>query len=243
MSFERELPLAVSEEVRQVPLFVVLDLDRTLFATNRLVESIWQLLPSFGISPQEIEDLKAYEISQRGQQLDLIQEISNRFKGRLSVDELIARVAGVKGEDLLYDGVPELLVDLEQRDVPAMIMTYGSQASQEAKLKLTRLSLGEHVAMPFSRIVDHQRKAAWLAEQCVQTQDGARMIPKELYDGKSIVTQQIIVVDDKKSNLEAPSADGIGGILIDNDGTSSGAGAAVRIGQVSVAQLLRGVAA
>lgn len=239
--FERETSLAVSGKMRRVPLFVVLDLDRTLFDTDTFVEYIWRLLPGFAIGVQELEDLKAYEISQRGKQLDLIQEISRRFKGRLSIDELTARMADIGGEELLYRGVSELLVELKQNDVPTMIMTYGSQASQEMKLQLMRLSLGKGAEMPYSTIVTHQRKAAWLAEQCVQAQDGARVVPKELYDGKSIAAQQIVVVDDKKSNLEAPLAEGIGGMLIDNDGTS-GAGAAVGIDQVSVAQLLRDVA-
>lgn len=240
-NFEHEQLPVTSEGARQVPLFVVFDLDRTLLVTNKLVERIWELLPELGVSSQEMGILKAYEISQRGKQLDLIKEIGERFEERFGVDELIALITEAGGDGLLYDGVSELLAELEENDVPAMIMTYGNQTSQEAKLKLTQLSLNDGVVLPFAKIVDHQRKAMWLAKHCLQTRDG-RVVPAELYPSEAIVAQQIIVVDDKESNLET-SAEDISGILVDNDGTSLDAKRGIRIGQVSVARLLQDAAA
>ncbi len=220
----------------KVPLFLVFDLDRTLLNTNAFVEHIRQLLPDVGMTPNDIEQLSKNELLRRGQEFDLIGEIFRKVGESFSADELADHIVErVDGAALLYDGVRDIFIDLKQYDVPAAIMTFGGQLSQRIKLRLLAKALTNEELMPPALIVRHQEKARWLASNTVLSQEG-RILPYELSGNKHLIAEEIIVLDDKQSNLET-DAEAIRGILINNNGIGSGTNG-MRIGDIRIASLL-----
>lgn len=227
---------ATKGSVRRVPLFVVFDLDRTLLDTNAFVELIWHVLPRLGMMRHDIEALKDKELSLRGQQFDLINEVAERVSGSLDREQLAARLVETANSwPIVYEGVSGLLEDLERHDVPVAIMTYGSEFSQQIKLQTFQGSLEGKRSMPPVLIVDHQEKARWIDQNAAVAEGSGRIVPLELSGGKDIIASRIAVVDDKQPNLDT-DADDIRGVLIDNQSSSGSRG--MRIGELTAAGLL-----
>lgn len=224
------------ESSRRVPVFVVFDLDRTLIDTNVFVELIWGVLPSLGMAQHDIETLQNDELSRRGQQFDLINEIVERLGMLAGRSEFATRVTEeARSWPVVYGDVPGLLKDLKRLEVPAAIMTYGSELSQQMKLQILLGSLEDKGLMPPTLVIQHQEKAKWVAQNATIAEGGGRIVPRELSAGKHIIADRIVIVDDKQPNLDT-DADDIEGVLIDNQSSSGTQG--IRIGELSVTGLL-----
>ncbi len=208
----------------KVETFVVLDLDRTLLDSPKLVSSIAPLFGEAGVPILQQAALYAHIRTQDGNQFDyvsylrkelgdtIVNRVVDMVRTKLETGELYA-------SELFFDGVQELFEVLDGRGVPHAIFTAGGDETQQLKLELLEAAFGKHVP---AKIVDHARKAHVIQSEWFDTTEQMYTIPTELCREGSVQAKRIVLLDDKPENLEY-DGEGIETFLIDNANTTSDA--------------------
>ncbi len=214
-------------EPRLVETFVIIDLDRTLLNTDAWVNLVYLQLQKRGITPEQARHELDFTMQQTGTSFSLLEHIE-RTRGKVLLNDvmndilLIAQNGELDPDELLYAGTAQLLNVLEARNVPFAILTYGNELDQTFKLDIVRALLGRNSDQLHGVVTDEPKKAAWIVRSWtdVTTQRGVG-IPISIAKIEGLRASCIVILDDKKQNLE-PSADFIKGILVDNSQQDSG---------------------
>lgn len=216
----------VSLAPRQVTDFIILDLDRTLFDTDRLIELLIMRLERYGVPKSETTASLSGIKSSAGQSLSMVEFLTKRhgadLVGRVIRDmEVIAQAGRLDDAELLYGGASAtLLREFDARGVPYAILTYGREADQRFKLDLIRLLTGRDEQDLPAVITDEPRKGAWIHAKWLDKGSGSQFrIPSEFTHDQTIIAKRIIILDDKIANLQSPDKNVLG-INIDNQAAS-----------------------
>lgn len=185
----------------------VLDLDRCLI-TDRAYKVLDDVVATSGIVNPSIFREARQKREASGGSFDsigwLIQQddFSEQQRTQL-LAQYVEQARSLGGDALLAPGARQLLEKLQRSVIPHMIMTYGGQANQRAKLQAAAL---ENVP---SMIVDHKNKAGYIARWWDET-TGLYTVPMDNND--SLQVRTVILVDDKaaafRELLPAPFARG-----------------------------------
>lgn len=197
--------------------FVVFDLDRTCFDTDAYVREWCRLLVGHGLtheqSQAEYEAIKA----RNGASFQLVEHIEDTY-GADVVDAIKSEFRQAAADGRMHDmlipkGVTEVLEYLLNESIPCGILTYGSSVDgQRFKLELFKAMTGmEHIQ---AVITDTHEKAQMISVEWFEEKSGVFTTPFT-YAGSGVVARQIIMLDDKATNL-VTSNDSVKGILIDN---------------------------
>jgi FMN phosphatase YigB (HAD superfamily) len=208
---------------RAVPLFVVIDLDRTLLDTDKLNELLCQVVDASNDARLDDGDPYAYILRQAGKSFSVSNYLNERFgPDANAMAWLRLQEAAHEHPTLLHAGASQLLATLDQQAVPYGLVTYGEANNQQAKLRLVHAVLGKQAdELPYL-ITDEPNKAQWIAHHWKRTGDSAFHIHETL-SREGLRTDRVVIIDDKAMNT-ATDDPGICGILIDNrggDGTAT----------------------
>lgn len=203
-----------------IDAFIVLDLDRTLLNTDALMDLLFeQLSQTDGTNTEEVQAAKNVSYAHKGKSFDVTTLIDDRF-GDGTFERLHQQIIAMAHDvdmrkRLLYAGASDLIETLESAGSYYSILTHGSQEFQSDKLRLLG-ALTDRLEPPFNAyITTETNKAEWINRQWQR--DRARfMVPNDVYRQRSVAAQSIIVIDDKRTNLETTN-EHIKGILVDND--------------------------
>lgn len=214
-------------EPRHVETMAILDLDRTLLNTPVLVDMLLLQLHDHGFEPNEVRTHMEFIHSQAGASLSLRSFFEANFDDGESLyasvwqDILdLAKAEEALRHELLYVGTAELLDTLEQKDIPYAILTFGNELDQSLKLKLTRTLLEREEDGLSATITQVPNKARWVESEWVE-HDGLQ-VPADIYGREPIVAENVVIADDKRTNLEATNPN-VKGVLVDNTGATEGA--------------------
>jgi hypothetical protein len=228
MSDKEHPPMNHEYEARQVDTFVVFDLDRTLLRTDTLTDMVCLQLLDHGVGLEQVRADLNFIHQQIGTSFSLLEYLEAQYGSELYLavrDDVEALVeSGELVHDLVYEGTADLLSELERNEVPFAILTYGNRESQEFKLRLFRRLMNRTPETMHATITLESKKSDWIARTWQGTGDGSLLVPTEIYPESSLSTRMVVVVDDKRANLES-SDERIKGILIDNapEGAKEGA--------------------
>ena len=142
------MPLVTNheEEPRDVEVFAVVDIDRTLLDTERLLNLFYDDFKSENhshpLGEDELNELKENIKDQTGNSLDFLQFIEGLYGDRLDIEAAVERVVSkVKAGDaaaLLYDGSEDLLQALSLAGAGVGLYTYGTERTQSVKVRILR---------------------------------------------------------------------------------------------------------
>lgn len=180
------------------PYHVVLDLDRTLFMTNKFVDYIYDVLGYMGI--KQIEQFQQHEKANRGNTLDILQELEAYFTDVFSFDAFKAAMDKLEKPQLIYSGVRELLLHFKEQGTSFSIMTYGGESTQALKLLLFFDELGPELNDIPSEITSVEKNKADYIDRAWADGRGHFTLPAYISREEKIV-DEIVVVDDKSSNF------------------------------------------
>lgn len=206
-------------EPRIVETFTVLDLDRTLLASDTLVELMYNELVRAGIPADKATSDLSFIYDQTGTSFSLFEHMAQEF-GEEAVNIVKeamltqAKQGLLTHDDVLCEGAKELVDYLINSDIPHAVLTFGEQNFQDFKIMLTRAILNKTEEELPALVTSIHRKAEWIAD--AWDTDGERfVVPMELTGGVPVEAEGIVVIDDKSSNLTSNNSR-IKGILVDN---------------------------
>lgn len=175
--------------------FYVLDFDRTLADTDKLLDVFIQIANQYVDLPQKTVEAADANVKQTGDSFDTATYVRDylREHNRAEAWERLERqfIHESRALDMLLPGAAELLETLESRDINYGILTYGNPPWQH--LKLTAAGFN-HV--PRIVIVTKQKGVimrSW------QQPDGTFRLPREFGGGEA---SEIVLVDDKAVSFE-----------------------------------------
>lgn len=205
---------------RKVDTFAVLDLDRTLMHTGVLTDLLCMQLLNHGVSIDQVRkdiDFVRRSDGMSFSTLDYIQAQYGPARYASVMHEIEARVKeGEYADELLCDGTRELLSALEERDVPFAVLTYGERINQEFKLTLLRHMVNRSAKQLHATVTSESNKASWIAsDEWRQAGTEGFAVPAFIYPQAELHARHVVVIDDKRTNLESDS-DAVLGILVDN---------------------------
>lgn len=219
--YERHIDMKHELESRTVDYFAVLDLDRTLLDSDKIVRLMCEALPRFGVDEQAAQDDLDSMRAATGRSLSAFEFLAGRHGDetvRLLVSDMFQRAENgrLDDKDLLYgDSSVRLLDELDERDIPFAVLTYGEQDYQEFKLALYRILTGRYGDRLPAVVTDEPRKGDWIHGHWSDGSDDHMRVPADFTGDDTIVAREVVIIDDKLHNLESP--DGVvKGIHIDN---------------------------
>ncbi len=170
--------------------FFVVDFDRTLVDSDKLLEVFVEIASRYStISSEQVRKLD-FEIKQRGDSLFLAQYVRETLndEGRLSDWEKLEKdfIREARHLNFLLLGADEFLEWLTLNNRDFGILTYGDPLWQKLKLSATGFNHVRHI------VTEHKEKgkliAKWLQD------DGGFTVPKE-YGGGTY--EKLVLIDDK----------------------------------------------
>lgn len=187
---------------------LVLDVDRTILDTDALVDALISHARAMSGGEDIANQIAVTEREARGKSFDLIGELAK--VQRLATYEQLESSAPA----LVYDGVAELMAFTQQRNIPVMLLTFGSLGGQALKVALLESVLDRR--LPKVILTEDSSKALWIAER-------RQADVYELTDdaGESIYCHEVILFDDKEKNL-TPKDEHIYPVHIDHKGQTGG---------------------
>jgi len=160
-------------------------------------------------------------MSATGQSLSALEFLSGEYgealAARLTADlHGLAQEGRLPREALLYDGAsPALLDELDRRDLPFAVLTYGEPANQLFKLALYRQLTGRDERRLPAVVTDEPKKGEWIHAHWYDGSDEHMRVPAEFTHAHPIMAKRVVVLDDKLTNLASPDKV-VQGIHIDN---------------------------
>jgi hypothetical protein len=222
MSEQMQEDVYLEREPREAPVFVVLDLDRTLIDNDVLVNIIFDVLPEMGYDESVVEGLIRVEHENKGNSFDLFGYLEQTSSRKVNLSTLKDHILARRPEDLVYDGVEELLDELSTAAVPHGIMTYGSMGWQSAKIDLFRALAGSKTTTLSALITNEKNKAEYIDAHWYSQERSRFTIPKELSGlEKGVAVSSVLIIDDKPTNFETSNSH-IHGQVVDNSDKESG---------------------
>lgn len=211
------------EAMEAYEYFAIIDMDRTLLKTNKLVPYLYQV---FSLSEDEQTIEAEAEESKRGTGYDLFEALRKKYIDRIErtddetegdmIERRITELVRASGEALLYDGAQELFEALEAAGVPYTIMTKGGEIWQRCKLAVVREKL---VRLDLPAVIvpeESADKAQFISEAWHDPEEGVFRIPEEFHGREvSIRSRHVIVLDDKAQNVIGTHPN-VYGILVKN---------------------------
>lgn len=183
--------------------FYVVDFDRTLVDSDKLLEVFVEISGKYSpISGEQIKRLDA-EIKQRGDTLFLAQYIRTTLseKNRLGDWEKLEKsfIHEARYLNFLLPGADEFLEWLTLNNQDFGILTYGDPLWQKLKLSATGFNHVRHI------VTEHKEKgkliAKWLQD------DGGFTVPKE-YGGGTY--EKLVLIDDKAVSFKDMPSSAVG---------------------------------
>ena len=201
---------------RIVERFIVVDMDRTLLASDEFVRYLYDVYALDGeqrqIVQQHVKDSKGSGFDAFGY---LQQHYPDRLQGfegesgevevEVIADWVIERHGLPKlQEDLLISGTTELFRAIDARQVPHGVLTAGSDTYQRLKAAVLRRLL-VRPALPVMVVAagDVPDKTAMLVDACWKDDRQLFLLPVQL-SGETIAAKNLVVIDDKDQNLKTP---------------------------------------
>lgn len=174
--------------------FWAIDFDRCIgnakAAIGLLERVAGELVPGIDVTAMESARV---QLESAGGSFDMLHYIQNAVQDREMYQGVLAaylaEAAAMGEESLLQPGTHELFDYLDSRKLLYGIVSYGHVTWQGLKIKAAGLD-----AVP-RLIVSHSRKGEIIATW--RTDEGLFQVPSELSRGTPLVSQSVILVDDK----------------------------------------------
>lgn len=215
--------LEASPEMEKIPVddtFYVIDFDRTLVDSDKLLEVFIEVANEFFDIPREQIEKADREVKERGDSFDTASFVRDHLRaraleadsdekdGELMWEELEKHfIHECRSLNMLLPGAAELLEWLEENDKRYGILTYGNFLWQRIKLTASGFNHVKHIVMQEKekgRFISH-----WKQE------DGTFKIPEEYGGGYAA---RIVTVDDKAvSFAEYPEGPSEGYLVHDEE--------------------------
>lgn len=214
-----------------VPIFVVLDLDRTLFRSDLFFADCIDVLIALNLlDVRNANTIKQQVKATKGQDTDWVKIIESITKhpNDTLMHKLYENFSSKNDNSLyFYDGAIDLLTWLKENNVHYIIMTKGGIVTQQLKLEIVQQTIEGNIV---SLITSAASKAQYIADR-LNAIEGSEcvLLPKE-FEYPNMKVEKIYVVDDKPQHLVSSSPI-ITGIHINNSSTPITG--AVRISEVS----------
>lgn len=170
--------------------FYILDFDRTLADSDKLLEVFIQVSEEYLAIPRSVIEAADADVKRRGDSFDtagFVRDYLMEHEQLSQWDNLVKRfIHESRSLDMLMPGASELTELLESRDDRYGILTYGNPLWQGLKLSAAGFNHVPHI------VTTSKRKGALISTW--QSGDGSFAIPRELGGG---VADLIVLIDDK----------------------------------------------
>lgn len=169
----------------------VLDFDRCLGDSDALYEALERLLEERGLfSVQELAKIR-HEVERSGGSFDPLRELQRGISHEQFDALVVAYTGETQPDEYLLPGAADLLGRLGEQGEPHMILTYGGEAWQRAKL--ARAGLAEVPTL----IMTHAAKAKEI--ESWRDDDGFSLDTAAIMHGDRLPVSvcEIVLVDDK----------------------------------------------
>ncbi len=215
-----------------LPVFTVMDLDRTIFKTTAFTNSYLHphLLayydgPTQKIVAPIIDKLAQHEQDSRGQSFDFLQVLTSEMQGRglLAPDAIeITRqilAANTTDDGRIKDSFIEDVLDVDIFKLATLlddeggwgIVTKGGRDAQSMKLAIVRAIFEDrNMRAPGALIVQSDKKTdqvltLWYEDNDFSASYGMFTIPLALVEDEAVAASRLRIVDDKPENLRIVS--------------------------------------
>lgn len=184
-----------STRLQTVDVFYVLDLDRCLVNTEKLLALLLEIIErDAGISSEEV-DIARRECERAGGTFDIVDYVMGSFDERGQDGparwDVIKRdfINESRRHEMLALHARELLAALDQRRIRYGIVTYGMDVWQ--LIKIAAAGLGDIPHTVTHDVVKGRLLSSW------QLASGHFLIPRALSGAKGLVAERVVFVDDK----------------------------------------------
>ncbi len=197
-----------STRLQTTEVFYVLDLDRCLVNTEKLLASLLEIIEhKAGIPPEEI-DIARRECEKAGGAFDIVDYVMGSFDGRgqdgpAKWEEIKHDfITASRQHDMLAPHAGELLEALERKKIHYGIVTYGMDIWQLTKIAAAGLAEIPHVVT--HDVVKGRLISSW------QLASGHFLIPRALSGAAGLVAGRIVFVDDKPVSFGSIPPEAVG---------------------------------
>jgi phosphoserine phosphatase len=177
--------------------FFIIDFDRTLADSDKLLEAFIEVTTEYIAIPREQIEAANRDVRQRGDSFDTagyvrdhLNEMDRGEEWDTLEKEFIHRLRA-RLPELLLAGASELLEWLRARGSSYGILTYGNPLWQHMKLSATGFNHEQRIVM------EHKHKGRLISSW--QQSDGSFVLPQEFGGG---VADAIVMLDDKAVSFE-----------------------------------------
>lgn len=215
-----DMPTEHETEPIVVDTFVALDLDRTGIFTDEYIKILCLQLIDHGVSPDETKQDYEFIMGHNGASFQALDYLEQKYGEEIiqSVKDEVEEVVktGDLDDDLLPPGTKEFMDHLDTHGVPFAVLTYStSTTNQRYKLGLYAEMTGRPDLQ--SEITTTSQKGVSITSDWYDEESGTFTVPFTL-NGRLIVARTVVIVDDKRFNLES-SNHSVTGVWIDNSDT------------------------
>lgn len=175
-------------------IFVIVDFDRTLADSDKLLEVFVQVANEYTTIPREQLEQAAADVVRRGDSFDTAGYVRDHLlaENRLDDWEKLEQwyIREAKSLDMLMPQAQEFLEYLDAHSYRYGILTYGNPLWQRLKLSASRLQHIPHIVMT------HKQKGRLIATWRV---DDGFELPTEFGGGK---VSSVVLIDDKAVSFD-----------------------------------------
>ncbi|MDB5176758.1 MAG: hypothetical protein JWN75_426 [Candidatus Saccharibacteria bacterium] len=189
--------------------FYVVDFDRTLADSEKLLEVFMTVSEQHLDIPREEIEKVDRDVKSRGDTLDIVNYVRDQLAARDQNEqwEEVERqfIHESRGLNMLLPGAAELLDFLKDNNHRYGILTYGSPMWQRMKITAAGFKYVPHI------ITQSKEKGRFIRHW--QLDDQTFMIPKELGGGAA---DRVVLIDDKADSfIEFPDSNSVGYWVLD----------------------------
>jgi len=194
-----------------VDTFYIVDFDRTLADSDKLLEVFMTVSERHLDIPREEIEKVDRDVKARGDTLDIVHYVRDRLAAN-DQNELWEEVEKQfihesRGLNMLLPGAAELLDLLKNNHHPFGILTYGSPMWQRMKITAAGFKYVPHI------ITESKEKGRFIRHW--QQEDQSFAIPKEL---GGVNARSVVLIDDKADSfIEFPDTNAKGYWVLDPD--------------------------
>jgi len=178
----------------KVETFYVVDFDRTLADSDKLLEVFMTVSEQHLAIPREEIEKVDRDVKARGDTLDIVHYVRDQLAARdesVEWEEVEKQfIHESRGLNMLLPGAAELLDFLSSNNYRYGILTYGSPMWQRMKITASGFKYIPHI------ITESKEKGRFISHW--QQEDQTFLIPKELGGGSA---KTIVLIDDKADSF------------------------------------------